>query len=394
MTKKTAYILPILLSVLLRKVDKLNKRASKLGLEPVALTTTDSWITTFKPNGQTIRKVRVDVEGSPVFLKGWEYLGSVRRLSNGEVLLSFAAPEYMREAPTKCDHCHTNRRRSVTVALRNVETGKIVQVGRTCLADYLDDSDAVALADWLGNINEIVEELSDWDNFEGGSGQRDPEPETLSFLATVEAVVARDGFYRKQGGTANDAYKYYMGRNNHRKDPAPDVTKLDYSNARAVLAWARALETDSGYLRNLKAALAGDTIDHRATNLAASATAAHRAALNKEKARQEEKQKGQVSAHFGEVGARSNFSLIVSACRVFTTEGYGYSRYPEYKTAVSMTDEDGNLAVWFATGTREYRLGEAFQVKATVKKHGIDRRGNKQTVLTRCTFPKNAAIED
>jgi len=86
-------------------------------------------------------------------------------------------------------------------------------------------------------------------------------------------------------------------------------------------------------------------------------------------------------------------NLTVKACRQFEVDGYAYPYHPETKTAVSMTDEDGNNAVWFACGAKDYRTGETFKVKATVKRHGTDRDGNKQTVLTRCTFPKGSEAE-
>lgn len=396
--KKVLFILPALIATLSRKVTKLNKRAAKLGLTPVSLTVNrDSMITICKPNGDTIRKIRVDIEGAPVVLRSWEYLGSIRALSNGEVMLSHDAPEAYRATPRKCDHCNTNRRRSVTVALRNVDTGETVQVGRSCLADYLDDSDAVALADWLEKVNEISEDASGSDYLpSGGCGKR-PEPETLSWLAMVGAVIREDGCYRNEGGTKGTAFRDYYGLplssyEIKAGETRTEVKPCDLEAAREVLSWVRNLDANNGYLRNLKASLAGDLIDHRAIGVATSAfpalarakqTEAEREA--KEAARKANKERNTGSTHFGEIKRRETFTLTVVGCHHFETD-WGY------KTAVRMLDADGNLAVWFASGARNYKLGEAFEVKATPKKHDKDRDGNEQTVLTRCSFPEEAEL--
>lgn len=406
---KTVFIIPQLIDKLSRKVDRLNKRAAKLNLTPVDFNVkADRFITVCKPNGTTVRKIRVDLSCNSVQLKGWEYLGSIRKLSNGEVLVSHDAPEQYRATPTACDHCKTNRRRAVTVALRNTESGETVQVGRSCLADYLDDSNAVALADWLEKVDKVAEETEQAASSGGGYG-RAPRPETFSFMAYVSAVMVwNEGTYIP-GGTRGHASRDYYGDKIDKYDDRPRVTPDDSDNkaAREIVAWVRNLEGVAGYLANLKAALASDIIPYKAIGLAASAFQAKKnadlseterkekeeAKAAREAAREEAAQRGAASEHFGTVKVRDAFNLTVTACRQFEVDGYAYPYHPETKTAVSMTDEDGNNAVWFACGAKDYRTGETFKVKATVKRHGTDRDGNKQTVLTRCTFPKGSEAE-
>ncbi len=312
----------------------------------------------------------------------------------------------MRRTPTKCDHCGTNRRRAVTVALRNAETGEVVQVGKTCLADYLDDSDAVALAEWLAKLDKVSRE-TEQDSFDG-SGKRLPEPETFTFMAMVAAVVREDGCYRNQGGTAWTAERDYFGLKLQKGETRTVVTDADRDKAREVVGWIRNLKILNSYLTNVKASLAGEIIPTKAIRLAASAIVAYKIHLEteaerkareiakaaREAARKEAAERNAGSRHFGTVKVREDFDLIVTACRHFEAESYGgYNRYNggyETKTAVAMTDTEGNLAVWFTSGAMNYRLGEVFKVRATVKKHGQDRDGNAQTVLTRCAFPEGA----
>lgn len=399
--KKTVYMLPALIAQLNRKVDKLNKRAAKLGLTPVALTVNpDSKITICKPNGNTIRKIRVDIEGAPVVLSGWEYLGSIRALSNGEVLVSYDAPEAYRATPRKCDHCKTNRRRAVTVALRKIATGETVQVGRTCLADYLDDSDAVALADWLEKINKVATEEAARDSFSGGRGSVQ-EPDTFTFMAFVSAAMkANDGYYDRYAVRGVAVRDYYGLKIIQGETPRVTPDDSDHKAAQEIVDWVRNLDAEFGYLRNLKSSLAGALIPHKAIGLAASAFVAKKKAdeteaerIAREAAKEARANRNAGSVHFGEIKKRSTFDLTVTACRVYEVESYrGYGM--DTKTAVSMIDADGNLAVWFASGYRNYRLGEVFKVKATPKKHGTDREGNAQTVLNRCVFPAGSEADE
>ena len=53
-------------------------------------------------------------------------------------------------------------------------------------------------------------------------------------------------------------------------------------------------------------------------------------------------------------------------------------------TLVVMRTEDGKVAKWFASGSKDIETGDALVIDATVKGHD-EYEGLKQTVLTRCT---------
>lgn len=82
------------------------------------------------------------------------------------------------------------------------------------------------------------------------------------------------------------------------------------------------------------------------------------------------------STYFGEIGKRYDVAGTVD--RIHYIEGeYGVT------TLVVFTDADGRRFKWFASGSKEFKVGESVTMKGTVKAHE-EYKGAKETVLTRC----------
>ena len=79
----------------------------------------------------------------------------------GENLIKkISADEYVPEIYKKrrnCDHCKTNRRRKSTIILKHVDTEEYIQVGKTCVKDYLGYD--------LGNYAAYLSFFSDLDSY-------------------------------------------------------------------------------------------------------------------------------------------------------------------------------------------------------------------------------------
>jgi hypothetical protein len=83
------------------------------------------------------------------------------------------------------------------------------------------------------------------------------------------------------------------------------------------------------------------------------------------------------SAHLGAVGQKISGTGVVVACRQLESQ-WGVS------TMVKIVS-DGNVLVWFASGSKDFELDKQIQWKGTVKKLE-EYQGVKQTVLTRCSI--------
>jgi hypothetical protein len=82
--------------------------------------------------------------------------------------LGVEIPAAFRTAAPNCDHCGHKRKRRDTFLIRKDETGEFVQVGSTCLADFLghDPYKIARLAEYLGYAVEAARGNEDYDEQE------------------------------------------------------------------------------------------------------------------------------------------------------------------------------------------------------------------------------------
>ena len=150
MTAKTITILAGRADEARTRVKKLDKKARKYGVDFSA---------TFGPvyqeerktsdHGSRARKVMVNVldvtiTGSTPKVGEFEFLASIELTADGNFVDTVPGveldPSY-RTTGGHCDHCKANRTRKHVFAVRNLETGAELQVGRTCLRDFLGIDD-------------------------------------------------------------------------------------------------------------------------------------------------------------------------------------------------------------------------------------------------------------
>ncbi|MFY0531511.1 hypothetical protein [Nannocystis pusilla] len=119
-----------------------------------------------------------------------------------------AVPALYWHAEPDCDHCKLPRRRKETVIIENA-AGDLLQVGRSCLAEYTGSSDAEAsiraFLNWqefwahVRGASEGALDVGVEDEDEGAGGTvRVPAALSLAdFLAWVIGCVRREGFVTK-----------------------------------------------------------------------------------------------------------------------------------------------------------------------------------------------------
>lgn len=341
------------------------------------------------------RLFEVTVSGSvPRVATGHEFIAKLHHMGDTAIVMqpngAPVMPEHYRVRGSRCDHCSTRRPRHDTFVLR-AENGEHVQVGRSCLADFMPARDAeaiVAMAAWLKDAADACEDHGS--PVARGKG----EIELEYCLAAVCRVIEVDGYFvsRKMASerdcspTSSKAGALRFadpktedgavliatyGRDWRKEDSTASVA------ARSAIAWAAGLsdfDCESEYMSNIRALARLGLCDNATMGLAASIPTAYTRAMGQlvERAKREEKQ----VKHIGTVGARGTFVLTVH--KVIPSEGtYGWTYFH------IMSDQDGNAVAWRASGTN-FTEGETLTVKATVKEHG-EYKGKPQTVLTRCS---------
>ena len=365
------------------------------------------------PRITTEPMVEVAVEGDEVRLDGWRLVARAEHHGEaGDVLYrSPAHPDAdlarFRGRGPVCDHCKRARRRKDTFIVGD-EDGQLLQVGRTCIADFLGHGDPTALAKRAAWPFEVLRAFSDE---EGGCFGRSPTAFAIGrFLAFVAACERVDGFVtstaaRERGDfvepTGSRAWglmlKESIGWNCHGGDRLRETytpTDRDAIRARRTLRWIERLDGRSDYEANLQTVVRTGAVTLKQANLAASALLCWSRDVEKRLARRRARRSGTASRHLGEPKKRMIFADLTVEMIRYISGDYGTT------TLYKFADPEGNVLAYFASrdlrisideGLDEDRAieqGDRVTLKATVKKHDVYREA-KQTVITRAVVQED-----
>lgn len=405
---------------LLTAVERINRKAHARQQPPITLSVLRRFEATERARSEklnfdvvrTFQRAEIELDGLNPIIHGYRFAGRLQHGDGGNVIDAHPANpptlslESFRQAPPRCMHCGKIRQRHDTYVLEEVKTGKLVQVGSTCLQEFLGTDDAVEALDIFGLLTTIQGLVADLER--GGDADDDPDggaggggalsARTRVFLAVSVALIRTLGFVSRkmleqrgiEGDTTGElAFKIILAH--HRRQggnvigaqlrdapPGMGVTEDDARTADEIIAWAKDLNPTSEFLGNVKVLLARPDISPRNVGYAAAAAFV----FLKERVASAK----QANAWVGEVGQKVNFRGTVVDVR--TTQGrFGAT------TLVTWRDPDGRTLKWFASGDQPVgEIGSVYQVAGTVKAHDTY-RDEKQTMLTRCKLGDTFAVD-
>ena len=405
------------------KLGKINRRAAKLGVPPIALNLLRTEqvpevvpvtkfhpqrgdYTTWEKTGRTVPLYVVSAIGQAPKLNGWTLVGTLQHvtLEDGAVqnivrnVPGETIPASFRTRERVCDHCKTIRRRIDTHVVRH-DSGEYKQVGSNCIADFLGATaidEILNRAEWL---SELAEYLDDCESIRGGRG-----PENvfdLTGLLTVTCAMIRlDGWRSRktaqqlgQPATVDSVCEYLFPPREKTVrfmewHKAHTPTTEDAALAEQVAEWAahvheterRAIETaQDDYLYNLSVLGRQRLISTRSFGLACSMVSAYNRAMERETKRAAKLSDWQDSRWQGAVGERRTWELLVVGVTEMESD---FGPVHLYRLA----DAGKNLFVWFSSSA-QLETGKTYKLIGTVKAHK-DYHGVQQTTLTRCAIAK------
>ncbi len=422
------------LDELIARIEKLNKRAARLGLPEILLREgvtpervgpgqladpqmSDSLKALYPdtaladiPVGRYVertinghkchfRKLLVTIIGEPVVLTTeaadgspvrWRLVAVLQHTPNGNIVRHFPdtddieLDETWRTAEPHCIHCGTKRQRKDTFLLYSPKDG-LIQIGRNCLSDFTGYQNPNALAqaaEWLSLYRDLTEGFSE-DRFGDGGWQH---LHTESFLAFVSAAIRQDGWMSRtraqdegKMATADSAAGAMWQTPAWRKTYGlPEPGPADFETARAAYAWVKDTlsqrERLSEYEWNLVMATQPYTSTRNIGLVASGLNAYLREQEKALKAKIEREGRGE-SQHVGQVGEKLELELDCVFVLTLDTQ-YGSTDLCKF------VDASGNVFVWFSSAGGPEQ-GKRYAGKGTVKGHDV-RDGVKQTILTRC----------
>jgi len=368
------------------KIAKLQQRAARKGFTGlIDVTAVPATRSSTSSGGLpvTVHGFDVTITGDPPRYAGWRFVAAVDAVEGGTILryppgaTAAVVPNDQIRAG-ECDHCHTTRARRSTVLVAHDDTGQVLQVGRSCLKDFLGHN---TLPVFL-TIDEIANSL-------GGSLSGTPAAWDVHSVLTY-AAAAVESF----GWTPASASE-------HGRVPTRDLVRLALTGGRGAdqlrdqlaphLADAQTrapqlradllagLTGGSGYEANLVAVLRGDAVEAKHLGLAVSAIPAHQRLIADRAREAARKEAAQSVDHVGTVGEKVTLTGVVrTALRV---DGYTF-----HSPASVLLVVDCGTAVAKMTTAAAWaygvHVGDPLTVTGTVKAH-TEWNGIKQTVLAR-----------
>lgn len=389
---------------LMEQIDKLNKKAKKLGTDQIIVEKIREYDTKIVTNelgnvvryDYKVRYVEVKVSGKAPMFNGWSFIATIEHDKASKNLIKtipgIELDHKYREAPPNCHHCNTNRWRKKTFVCRH-EDGKEIQVGSTCIKDFLSHKSPESIAwqcEMLGKVREL------FSNDEPEDGYKIPKSamrvSTRDFFKTTAQVIRENGWVSKSKVYDRpdlnliptvEYVKYFLFPPQVGPRPKYDIQPKDIKLAYKSKQWAESLHPDSAgkfsdYFHNIKVLANDSSIGLSEMGLAASIVGVCKNKLDKEKM---DKGPKKLNEYFGEIKKRYDMELTVKSIGGFDGE-WGYA------TIYKMSDQEGRRFSWFSTSLKvNLDEGETYKVKATVKKHQIW-NDMKETMITRLKLKK------
>jgi hypothetical protein len=394
-----------------RAISGFARRAVRLGLEPITLEELGSEEVKIRKTQnefslswdwfEIVEVVTVRITGQRPQFAGWTFVATLDGMYNdasGEYLGNLLStvpgetcpPEYRDADARVCAHCGKRRSRKSTFVLKH-EDGRVIQVGSSCIADFLGGKSAQAIAFYaqalIGSLDRARSLAGEEEErmYTGGRGERGYA--TLDYLTMTGAAMRTHGWV--SATTARDNYSLIATRT--RVDyclswrPTPDEpnppfvpTAEDRARAEAALALATehlaGLESRSDYEHNLWLVVQRGVVTGKTCGIAASIIN-YAEKIGQERVERAARALKPASVHQGTVGKRETWTLTVVAVREWDGM-YGVTFFHR------MVDAGGNVFIWKSSSDC-LEVDTTYRVTGTVKEHGIY-KDDQQTVLTRC----------
>lgn len=383
------YLLPQVEAI----IAKVNKRAAKLGVEGFTLVkgepfdkdvSVDKSGLGIEPQ-RFVRMIPCTITGPTIKAPGgWSLAGRVDFEDGATVVNSkpgVELPKRFRTITPMCDHCRSDRQRNA-VFVFNRAGDDYMQVGRSCLKDYLGHSPEAALwaaSEFGGIFDDIDRELDEG----AGGGNRRAQLVGLDEVMTAAAWAVREfGFVSRKaaddrGGapTSIEVDAALFGKK-EREDYLKRVTQADKDKAASVVAWIQSewgsKPDTSDYEYNAVELTGRRAVHMRRIGLLTSLVAAYDRAHEEKIAREK-----RVNAHVGTVGKRQDFEATFAGSNAFDT-AYGTMWVARFDTPAGVLVYKGGTPFWPST----IKPGDRMKFKATIKEHD-DYKGTKQTIIQR-----------
>jgi hypothetical protein len=242
-------------------LNKLNKTAQRLNADPITISKSKPFSKQVEPEKKLasgkikpavfMEFVKVTIVGEAPKLNGWSFVGKREPMEGGNSIIAKSAPghelpaTYQDDHDIKCDHCGHNRRRNESFVVKN-ESGKHMEVGRSCLKDFLGHADPEKYADFATALWDIKQVMSEIQDPEYGGGGRGVMAFSVREIVAASIHSIRDRGFVSNANATETKSSTSAGVNLHMYPPKKDaqdfimpVSAKDYEDADKAIDWMK-----------------------------------------------------------------------------------------------------------------------------------------------------------
>jgi hypothetical protein len=377
------------------KIAKLNRKAEKLGCDPIVLRLGEPF--THELEGKIVEDTPVFITGKAPQLNGWQFVATLEHDENGTLIRRIPTftdevdlTQYRTATPDNCDQCHARRRRNDTYIVakylevpQRAARGDLLnsyetkQVGSTCLKDFTGHENPEAIARWMEAVRDLIEGVK------GGSldgGYLTPRYYLGDLMAEAAVEVRLNGYVsRRQAqedyktATADAVRNSFFARQTPAAKTMEPVTDEDVARGDKAIEWVQSLEDkdlEQDYLYNLYTVCKSGTLTARQFGIAASAITAYERAMER---KAERSGPGRVDEFIGEKGDKIDVTFTVFRVYENVTE-YGMS----YKHILRA--DTGHTLTW-RTSSEPLEQGKTYTGTFSIKDHYEGKNGKETQIF-------------
>ena len=377
------------------KINAANKKLERAGIdnrftykteEYLQKTTRDAY--GFPQDSYELR-TKLTLSEPKIAYNGWQFVAALDATEHG--FITRTAPgqdlEGWRPDTQECDHCGKARHRNSTYIVKNA-AGERKQIGSNCLEPFLGVKPKGL---WALEWDLDMEEPGERDDYAGGGSDVIPVRDLIATALAVsdggKGFMSRAKATQWQKTSTADATNSHLFDRSRSLREARERAKAEVAAAGylkdgtvdAVIAAAQAAEGDGDYVTNLKTSLAGEWVGRQHAAIAISAIGVWR------RGQERAAEKATITKGFAAPVAAKITGIPATVTKVSYHDN-PYDYYGGVNTLVIFQTPDGHQVKWFASGRKEFEVGQvgAFtggSVKAHEEYQGVD-----QTVVTRVKF--------
>lgn len=362
--------------------EKLEKYIKKLGKYGSCEYTKSEPYICLNENSPKYEYEVVDVELTASYKVGdYQFVASLEWIDEAEENLikkvseDVYVPEIYRTR-RECDHCNTKRYRKSTVILKSNIDGSYIQVGKSCVKDYIgvDLGNYASYLSFFSNIEEYLEECEK-DNL----GSIRPMYKVQYILEQAAEEILHHGYISKKSSweletdsTSQRVYMMVTGSVNYYEQRSYQEYKVISDKAKENIDELRnyyaEIEDEDDFIHNIKVLL---PLEYVGVDKIGILVAGFGIKLRRDAA-QKEKEERVTSEFVGNLGDRITFTAVPEC--IFSSESdYGWFYIYRLKSG-------SNEFIWKTS--KELRTDIEIEFTGTIKAHE-EYRGVKQTEITR-----------